>query len=166
MRGRRYSYSPSPPRSYSRRYRSPSPRGRPRYRDRVRDLPTSLLVRNLRRGTRYGLWHLHDFARIRRKVELSFWSSVWLMLINMDTCDFDIFIYFSEDLMIFKVEINSMAINQWFLYAPSNGMVIKSFCCYKWWYVVFISVVVQKLNQFCFLQVWRPSRAFWRIWSS
>ncbi|GER39942.1 fatty acyl-CoA reductase 2 [Striga asiatica] len=54
--GRRYSRSPSPrgysrryrspsPRGYSRRYRSPSPRGR--YRSRGRDLPTSLLVRNL-----------------------------------------------------------------------------------------------------------------------
>ncbi|KVH88901.1 hypothetical protein Ccrd_024720 [Cynara cardunculus var. scolymus] len=46
MRGRSYSYSPSPPRSRSRRYRSPSPRGR--YGGRPRDLPTSLLVRNLR----------------------------------------------------------------------------------------------------------------------
>ncbi|KAJ9558939.1 hypothetical protein OSB04_013553 [Centaurea solstitialis] len=45
MRGRSYSYSPSPPRSRSRRYRSPSPRGR--YGGRARDLPTSLLVRNL-----------------------------------------------------------------------------------------------------------------------
>ncbi|KAB5565207.1 hypothetical protein DKX38_005261 [Salix brachista] len=45
MRGR--SYSPSPPRAYSRRGRSPSPRGR--YGGgRGRDLPTSLLVRNLR----------------------------------------------------------------------------------------------------------------------
>ncbi|KAI5671711.1 hypothetical protein M9H77_12075 [Catharanthus roseus] len=50
MRGRSYSYSPSPPRSYSRRYRSPSPRGH--YRGRGRDLPTSLLVRNLRRDCR------------------------------------------------------------------------------------------------------------------
>ncbi|KAM6547845.1 hypothetical protein CsatB_019521 [Cannabis sativa] len=47
MRGRSYSYSPSPTRGYSsRRRRSPSPRGR--YGGRDRDLPTSLLVRNLR----------------------------------------------------------------------------------------------------------------------
>ncbi|OMO68742.1 hypothetical protein COLO4_29433 [Corchorus olitorius] len=45
MRGRSYSYSPSPPRDYGRRRRSPSPRGR--YGGRGRDLPTSLLVRNL-----------------------------------------------------------------------------------------------------------------------
>ncbi|CAA0842789.1 Serine/arginine-rich SC35-like splicing factor SCL30A [Striga hermonthica] len=56
--GRRYSRSPSPrgysrryrspsPRGYSRRYRSPSPSPRGRYRSRGRDLPTSLLVRNL-----------------------------------------------------------------------------------------------------------------------
>ncbi|XP_072973993.1 serine/arginine-rich SC35-like splicing factor SCL30A [Typha angustifolia] len=50
MRGRSYSYSPSPPRSYGRRGRSPSPRGR--YGGRGRDLPTSLLVRNLRRDCR------------------------------------------------------------------------------------------------------------------
>ncbi|GMJ14783.1 SC35-LIKE SPLICING FACTOR 33, SC35-like splicing factor 33 [Hibiscus trionum] len=52
MRGRSYSYSPSPPRDYgrTRRYRSPSPRGR--YGGRSRDLPTSLLVRNLRRDCR------------------------------------------------------------------------------------------------------------------
>ncbi|CAD5168475.1 serine/arginine-rich SC35-like splicing factor SCL30A isoform X1 [Musa acuminata AAA Group] len=48
MRGR--SYSPSPPRGYGRRRRSPSPRGR--YSSRGRDLPTSLLVRNLRRDCR------------------------------------------------------------------------------------------------------------------
>lgn len=48
MRG--YSYSPSPPRSYSRRARSPSPRGY--YGGRGRDFPTSLLVRNLRRDCR------------------------------------------------------------------------------------------------------------------
>lgn len=48
MRGR--SYSPSPPRGYSRRGRSPSPRGR--YGGRSRDLPTSLLVRNLRHDCR------------------------------------------------------------------------------------------------------------------
>ncbi|KAK4432201.1 Serine/arginine-rich SC35-like splicing factor SCL30A [Sesamum alatum] len=47
--GRRYSRSPSP-RGYSRRYRSPSPRGR--YRSRGKDLPTSLLVRNLRHDCR------------------------------------------------------------------------------------------------------------------
>ncbi|CAL1370811.1 unnamed protein product [Linum trigynum] len=46
MRGRSYSYSPSPTRGYGRRRRSPSPRGR--YSGRSRDLPTSLLVRNLR----------------------------------------------------------------------------------------------------------------------
>ncbi|KAG6537148.1 hypothetical protein ZIOFF_002233 [Zingiber officinale] len=49
MRGRSYSYSP-PPRGYGRRGRSPSPRGR--YGGRGRDLPTSLLVRNLRRDCR------------------------------------------------------------------------------------------------------------------
>ncbi|GKV30319.1 hypothetical protein SLEP1_g39140 [Rubroshorea leprosula] len=48
MRGR--SYSPSPPRGYSRRGRSPSPRGRSG--GRARDLPTSLLVRNLRHDCR------------------------------------------------------------------------------------------------------------------
>ncbi|XAR68635.1 hypothetical protein NMG60_11003829 [Bertholletia excelsa] len=47
MRGRSHSYSPSPPRGgYSRRYRSPSPIHRNG--GRGRDLPTSLLVRNLR----------------------------------------------------------------------------------------------------------------------
>ncbi|KAM4079368.1 hypothetical protein ACJW30_09G110700 [Castanea mollissima] len=46
MRGRSYSYSPSPPRGYGRRRCSPSPRGR--HGGRGRDLPTSLLVRNLR----------------------------------------------------------------------------------------------------------------------
>ncbi|KAK9058546.1 hypothetical protein SSX86_023388 [Deinandra increscens subsp. villosa] len=48
MRGR--SYSPSPPRGggYGRRGRSPSPRGRYGGGSRGRDLPTSLLVRNLR----------------------------------------------------------------------------------------------------------------------
>ncbi|XP_039016102.1 serine/arginine-rich SC35-like splicing factor SCL33, partial [Hibiscus syriacus] len=45
-RGRSYSYSPSPPRDYGRSYHSPSPRGR--CGGRGRDLPTSLLVRNLR----------------------------------------------------------------------------------------------------------------------
>ncbi|KAK7379659.1 hypothetical protein VNO80_05123 [Phaseolus coccineus] len=51
MRGR--SYSPSPPR-YSRRGggRSPSPRGRYPPRPRQQDLPTSLLVRNLRHDCR------------------------------------------------------------------------------------------------------------------
>ncbi|CAA2957308.1 serine arginine-rich SC35-like splicing factor SCL33 [Olea europaea subsp. europaea] len=48
--GRGYSYSPSPPRGYSRRRRSPSPRSR--YMSRARDLPTSLLVRNLRHDCR------------------------------------------------------------------------------------------------------------------
>ncbi|KAM1184678.1 hypothetical protein ACFX13_014364 [Malus domestica] len=50
MRGRSYSYSPSPPRGYGRRRRSPSPRCR--YGGRGRDLPTSLLVRNLRHDCR------------------------------------------------------------------------------------------------------------------
>ncbi|XP_065022369.1 serine/arginine-rich SC35-like splicing factor SCL33 [Musa acuminata AAA Group] len=50
MRGRSYSCSPSPPRGYERRGRSPSPRGH--YGGRGRDLPTSLLVRNLRRDCR------------------------------------------------------------------------------------------------------------------
>ncbi|KAK9678351.1 hypothetical protein RND81_11G205900 [Saponaria officinalis] len=45
MRGRSYSRSP-PRRGYSRRRRSPIPRGR--YRGHDRDAPTSLLVRNLR----------------------------------------------------------------------------------------------------------------------
>ncbi|KAF9688605.1 hypothetical protein SADUNF_Sadunf01G0005600 [Salix dunnii] len=44
------SYSPSPPRGYGRRGRSPSPRGR--YGGHSRDLPTSLLVRNLRHDCR------------------------------------------------------------------------------------------------------------------
>ncbi|TVU46845.1 hypothetical protein EJB05_06417 [Eragrostis curvula] len=48
--GRGYDYSPSPPRGYRRRGRSPSPRGH--YGGRGRDLPTSLLVRNLRRDCR------------------------------------------------------------------------------------------------------------------
>eukprot|EP00262_Sarcandra_glabra_P013317 TRINITY_DN365_c0_g1_i2.p1 TRINITY_DN365_c0_g1~~TRINITY_DN365_c0_g1_i2.p1 ORF type:complete len:213 (+),score=19.05 TRINITY_DN365_c0_g1_i2:181-819(+) len=52
MRGRSYSYSPSPPRGYGRRGRSPSPRGRYGGRGHGRDLPTSLLVRNLRRDSR------------------------------------------------------------------------------------------------------------------
>ncbi|WCJ28832.1 Serine/arginine-rich SC35-like splicing factor SCL30A [Euphorbia peplus] len=55
MRGR--SYSPSPPRGgYGRRGRSPSPRGRGGYvrggRGGASDLPTSLLVRNLRHDCR------------------------------------------------------------------------------------------------------------------
>ncbi|KAK2985371.1 hypothetical protein RJ640_029328 [Escallonia rubra] len=50
MRGRSYSYSPSPPMYCSRRPRSPSPRGH--YGGRARDLPTSLLVRNLRHDCR------------------------------------------------------------------------------------------------------------------
>ncbi|XP_056852817.1 serine/arginine-rich SC35-like splicing factor SCL30A isoform X1 [Raphanus sativus] len=52
MRGR--SYTPSPPRGYGRRGRSPSPRGGSRYGGggRDRDLPTSLLVRNLRHDCR------------------------------------------------------------------------------------------------------------------
>ncbi|CAN6586640.1 unnamed protein product [Malus baccata var. baccata] len=50
MRGRSYSYSTSPPRGYGRRRRSPSPRGR--CGGRGRDLPTSLLVRNLRHDCR------------------------------------------------------------------------------------------------------------------
>ncbi|KAF8679189.1 hypothetical protein HU200_045956 [Digitaria exilis] len=47
---RGYSYSPSPPRGYRRRARSPSPRDH--YGGHGRDLPTSLLVRNLRRDCR------------------------------------------------------------------------------------------------------------------
>ncbi|OEL31327.1 Serine/arginine-rich SC35-like splicing factor SCL33 [Dichanthelium oligosanthes] len=47
---RGYSYSPSPPRGYRRRVRSPSPRDH--YGGHGRDLPTSLLVRNLRRDCR------------------------------------------------------------------------------------------------------------------
>lgn len=47
---RGYSYSPSPPRGYRRRARSPSPHDH--YGGRGRDLPTSLLVRNLRRDCR------------------------------------------------------------------------------------------------------------------
>ncbi|CAM8890119.1 unnamed protein product [Rhodiola kirilowii] len=50
MRGRSYSYSPSPPRGYGGRRRSPSPRGR--YAARHKELPTSLLVRNLRHDCR------------------------------------------------------------------------------------------------------------------
>ncbi|KAJ6914466.1 serine/arginine-rich SC35-like splicing factor SCL33 [Populus alba x Populus x berolinensis] len=50
MRGRSYDYSPSPPRGYGRRHRNPSPRGR--YGSLGRDLPTSLLVRNLRHDCR------------------------------------------------------------------------------------------------------------------
>ncbi|KAG6770272.1 hypothetical protein POTOM_025949 [Populus tomentosa] len=50
MRGRSYDYGPSPPRDYGRRHRNPSPRGR--YGSRGRDLPTSLLVRNLRHDCR------------------------------------------------------------------------------------------------------------------
>ncbi|OAP05101.1 SCL30A [Arabidopsis thaliana] len=49
MRGR--SYTPSPPRGYGRRGRSPSPRGRFGG-SRDSDLPTSLLVRNLRHDCR------------------------------------------------------------------------------------------------------------------
>lgn len=59
MGGRR-SYTPSPPRGgYGRRGRSPSPRGR--YGGgggRGRDLPTSLLVRNLRHDCRYVITNL------------------------------------------------------------------------------------------------------------
>lgn len=51
MRGR--SYSPSPPRGYGRRGRSPSPRG-VHYGGRGRDEPTTLLVRNLRHDCRYA----------------------------------------------------------------------------------------------------------------
>ncbi|KAL1204914.1 Serine/arginine-rich SC35-like splicing factor SCL30A [Cardamine amara subsp. amara] len=50
MRGR--SYTPSPPRGYGRRGRSPSPRGGRYGGSRDRDLPTSLLVRNLRHDCR------------------------------------------------------------------------------------------------------------------
>ncbi|KAM7264900.1 hypothetical protein ACFE04_002583 [Oxalis oulophora] len=57
MRGRSYSYSPSPSlspeRDYGRRRRrSPSPPGGGGYKARRRDLPDSLLVRNLRRDCR------------------------------------------------------------------------------------------------------------------
>lgn len=58
MRGR--SYSPSPPPRHSRRGgggRSPSPRGRYPPRPRQQDLPTSLLVRNLRHDCRYTWTH-------------------------------------------------------------------------------------------------------------
>ncbi|KAL3719822.1 hypothetical protein ACJRO7_004753 [Eucalyptus globulus] len=48
MRGR--NHTPSPPRGYGRRGRSPSPRGR--YVGRSRDMPASLLVRNLRHDCR------------------------------------------------------------------------------------------------------------------
>ncbi|CAO2822099.1 unnamed protein product [Amaranthus hypochondriacus] len=51
MRGRSYSYSPSPPRGYGRSYRSPSPRGRYR-RGKEPQGATSLLVRNLRHDCR------------------------------------------------------------------------------------------------------------------
>jgi len=54
MRGR--SYTPSPPRGYGRRGRSPSPRGRFGG-SRDSDLPTSLLVRNLRHDCRYILYY-------------------------------------------------------------------------------------------------------------
>lgn len=50
--GRSDDDSPSPPRGHRRRTRSPSPRGRYGGRDTDRDLPTSLLVRNLRRDCR------------------------------------------------------------------------------------------------------------------
>lgn len=63
MRGRSYSYSPSPspPRRYSRRRHSLSPRGR--YRGCDRDLPTSLLVRNLNRDCRYVCqWRIFALA--------------------------------------------------------------------------------------------------------
>nr|XP_016489258.1 PREDICTED: serine/arginine-rich SC35-like splicing factor SCL33 [Nicotiana tabacum] len=50
MGGRSCSYSPSPHRGYSKRCRSPSPRGR--YGGRLSDPPTSLLVRNLCRDCR------------------------------------------------------------------------------------------------------------------
>jgi hypothetical protein len=60
MRGRSYSYSPSPPRGYSRRRRSTSPRGR--YGGRGRDLPTSLLVRNLHLDCRYIILNFLLFA--------------------------------------------------------------------------------------------------------
>ncbi|RXH93112.1 hypothetical protein DVH24_013688 [Malus domestica] len=57
MRGRSYSYSPLPQRGYGRRRRSRSPRGR--YGGRGRDLPTSLLVRNLRHDCR----SFHHFSK-------------------------------------------------------------------------------------------------------
>ena len=58
LRGR--SYSPSPPRGHGRRGRSPSPRGR--YGGRGRDLPTSLLVRNLRHDCRFVLFNFLSFG--------------------------------------------------------------------------------------------------------
>lgn len=57
MRGR--SYTPSPPRGYGRRGRSPSPRGR--YGGRSRDAPTSLLVRNLRHDCRFVPIHYYSY---------------------------------------------------------------------------------------------------------
>ncbi|KAL3719835.1 hypothetical protein ACJRO7_004766 [Eucalyptus globulus] len=54
MRGR--SYTPSPPRGYGRRGRSPSPRGR--YVGRSRDMPASLLVRNLHHDCRFFFFNL------------------------------------------------------------------------------------------------------------
>ncbi|KAK4749250.1 hypothetical protein SAY87_026699 [Trapa incisa] len=50
MRGRSYSYSPSPPRGYGRRPRSPIPRDRYGYGP--REPAASLLVRNLHRDCR------------------------------------------------------------------------------------------------------------------
>ncbi|XWS59306.1 hypothetical protein CRYUN_Cryun08bG0110500 [Craigia yunnanensis] len=63
MRGGSYSYrySPSPPRGYGRRHCSPSSRGR--YEGRGRDLPTSLLVRNLRHDCRFVLSPLFDWFK-------------------------------------------------------------------------------------------------------
>jgi hypothetical protein len=51
MRGR--SYTPSPPPRYSRRGGGRSPSPRRRYAPRQSDLPTSLLVRNLRHDCRH-----------------------------------------------------------------------------------------------------------------
>ncbi|KAL5218046.1 hypothetical protein ABZP36_018730 [Zizania latifolia] len=63
--GRDYDYSPSPPRGSRRRAHSPSPRGR--YGSRSRDLPTNLLVRNLRRDCRPDDLHrsFGKFGRVK-----------------------------------------------------------------------------------------------------
>ena len=81
MRGR--SYSPSPPRSYGRRHRSPSPRGRG---GRSRYLPTSLLVRNLRHDCRFATaifisWLFHPLRLLY--IQLCLGSS---FLITFITC--------------------------------------------------------------------------------
>lgn len=71
MRGRSYSPSP-PPRGYGRRGRSPSPRGRYGGHSRDRDLPTSLLVRNLRHDCRFVIvtykWYFAPYTSISHVV--------------------------------------------------------------------------------------------------